>query len=313
VHMQLPSIVVAAQPPSPIPRPLDPEDTMNPRFRSPKGYPMPPSDEPKVYAAWLRALPAKDRKRVNDFCASDPYAWHMVCGGLGALHIPYPPYGIRVFAASPGDPKSHYASFDAWKRALTPAQRHLFERECSHGEDNPSNDLCGDNTPLVVAFDDQPVEFSAGGTFAFVPGSPDATDWPTAATPWIALDRDGDGKVTSGEELFGSATPTAGGTASNGFQALAELDANHDGRIDAADPAFAKLVLWTDRDGDQRSSADELAPLGDTIVSISLADQVVKRCDARGNCEGERASVVWRTAVGALRTGAVVDVYLPRR
>lgn len=291
----------------------DPETTMNLRFRSPKGYPMPPTDEPVAYAAWLRALPAKDRRRVNAYCATEPYSYRKLCGGLGALHIPYRPLGMRVFEDSPGDPKSYFASFEQWQHALTPAQRRVFERECSHGEDNPSNDLCGDNTPLVVAFDDQPVQFAAGGTFAFVPGAPDATDWPTPATPWIALDRDGDGAITSGAELFGSATPIAGGTASNGFEALAELDANHDGRIDAADPAFAKLLLWTDRNGDQRSSADELAPLGDTIVSISLANQLVKRCDARSNCEGERASLTWRAAGGELRTGTVVDVYLPRR
>jgi len=49
------------------------------------------------------------------------------------------------------------------------------------------------------------------------------------------------------------------------------------------------------------------------IVAISLADRSQPRCDARGNCEGERASITWRDARGALRTGAIVDVYLPRR
>jgi hypothetical protein len=181
-----------------------------------------------------------------------------------------------------------------------------------HGESSPSNDLCGDNTPLVVAFDDQRVELTTGGRFAFRPGSPTATDWPTAVTPWIALDRDGDGRITSGAELFGSDTVLPSGAhASNGFEALAALDGNHDGRIDAADPTFAALVLWSDRNADQRSTPDELSPLSDQIVSISLANRRDVHCDARDNCEGERAAFVNRA--DSSRSGSVIDVYLPRR
>jgi hypothetical protein len=286
---------------------------MNERFRSPKGYPLPPSDEPKSYAAWLRALPRADQKRIQTYCAANPYAYRRVCGGLGPTHIPYPPLGMRVFASRPGDPKSWFASFDAWQHALTRAQTRIYERECSHGEDNPSNDLCGDNTPLVIVFGDAPVQFTTGGRFAFAPGRADATDWPTAATPWLALDRDGDGAITSGAELFGSATVLSSGTtAGNGFEALAELDANHDGVIDSRDPAFASLVLWTDRDHDQRSSPGELAPAGTMLVRISLDDHREPRCDPRGNCEGERAPLAWRDGRGE-HDGAVVDVYLPRR
>ena len=152
-----------------------------------------------------------------------------------------------------------------------------------------------DNTPLVVAFDDAPVAFARDGAFAFERGAPVATDLPTAATPWIALDRDHDGTIDSGAELFGSNTRGADGRAAvNGFAALADLDANHDGVIDARDPGFAALVLWADRDGDGRSSPAELVPLASVIVSISLADHVEARCDARGNCEGERAALTWR-------------------
>jgi hypothetical protein len=164
---------------------------------------------------------------------------------------------------------------------------------------------------LVVAFDDEVVQFETGAAqFAFHPGVPVTTDWPSAATPWIALDRDGDGAITSGAELFGDATE--GVQARNGFEALASLDANHDGVIDHRDPAFAKLVLWSDRDGDRRSAPSELQPLAERIVSIPLAHVVVSRC-ANGNCEGERAAITWRAPSGQLRSGAVIDVYLRRR
>jgi hypothetical protein len=171
-------------------------------------------------------------------------------------------------------------------------------------------------TPLVVAFDGQPIDFAPAGhdRFAFVPSEPAETDWPTAVTPWIALDLDGDGAITSGAELFGSSTVLANGArASNGFVALAALDANGDGVLDTRDPMFSRLVLWTDRNGDHRSTPDELSPLSSKVTSISLAFTSDPRCNQRDDCEGERATLHWRDAFGADHAGVVVDVYLPRR
>jgi hypothetical protein len=171
-------------------------------------------------------------------------------------------------------------------------------------------------TPLVVAFDRQPIEFAPAGLdrFAFVPGAPAATDWPTAATPWIALDLDGDGTISSGAELFGSSTVLDGGTrAHDGFAALAALDANGDGVLDARDPMFGRLVLWSDRNGDHRSSPDELTPLASVVTAISLVSTLDPRCNARDDCEGQRATLRSRDAFGSDHVGAVVDVYIPQR
>jgi hypothetical protein len=180
-----------------------------------------------------------------------------------------------------------------------------MERHCTQVYGPPH----GCNTPLVVAFDSEPIAFRTdAAAFAFH-GAPVATDWPTAATPWLALDRNGDGVIDRGDELFGDAVPGA----RNGFEALAQLDANHDGTIDARDPAFAALVLWADRDGDRRGTTDELTPLASVVTAIPLASTRDVRCDSRGDCEGERGSMHWRDATGAAHTGAVVDVYLPTR
>ncbi len=171
------------------------------------------------------------------------------------------------------------------------------------------------NTPLVVSFDDAAVPLVAADAhrFAFHAGEPVASAWPTAAPPWLALDRDGDGWITSGAELFGDAAPAAGGgLARDGFAALAALDANRDGVLVARDPAFAQLVLWSDRDGDHRSSPDELVPLSSRVDAISLAPAGEPRCDADGNCESGRAAVRWHDAAG-VHAGAVVDVYLSSR
>lgn len=62
-------------------------------------------------------------------------------------------------------------------------------------------------TPLVVSFDGAPIEFTPAVAAAFdlsPNGTCQSSDWPTA--PWLALDRDGDGSIRDGSELFGSAT-----------------------------------------------------------------------------------------------------------
>ena len=311
-----PGISAYAEPP-----PIAQERTITPRppvradaSTTPPGeLPLPPSDEPKEYAEWLASQPRGIRARIAATCRAKPLSYQHVCGGIGPLHIPYAPMP-RARAWQEGDPKSVFASYEDWNASLSRQQLRYIDRECQGGEDRPSSDLCGDNTPLVVAFEGQPIVFTRGGTFAFQPGAPTASDFPTATTPWIALDRNHDGVIDSGAELFGSDTVLPGGTtAANGFYALAALDDNHDGTIDARDPAFASLVLWADRDGDRTSAPDELTPLSASIVSISLANTLDPRCDARHNCEGERAMFTWRDASGARHDGAVVDVYLPRR
>jgi len=298
----------------PLPPPPDPElvpptpqqPACVPQARRYKGIPIPPSVYPKKYMPWFDSLCAEDRDKVDTFCQQHPLDFQMICGGIGPLHITYPPYPrARMYGESEFPPNVVviYRSLDVWQKSLTADQKTYIEENCAGGEDRPSSDLCGDNTPLVIAFANQPIVFVADGTY----------DYPTAATPWLVLDRDGNGTIDGAHELFGSSTVLADGShAMNGFVALAELDDNHDGKIDAADPAFAKLQLWADHDRDRRGVGEELTTAATSIVFISLDNQVDLRCDERRNCEGERATIVWRDASGS-HTGSVVDVYLPRR
>lgn len=173
-----------------------------------------------------------------------------------------------------------------------------------------------EGTPLVLSFDGAEPSYVADPLRAFdldVVGACLATDWPSAATPWLALDRDGDGTIVDGRELFGSGTRLADGRrASHGFAALAELDGDGDGRITADDPRFAELRVWRDDDGDRRGVAGELLPLAAFgVLAIELEHDVAASCDARGNCGIERGRFTYVAAGGAVTTGAVVDVHLP--
>ncbi len=184
-----------------------------------------------------------------------------------------------------------------------------WDPPCPQSSSNNSN-----GTPLVLVFDGAPVDYSAakGATFdLFGANASVVNDWPTSKTPWLALDRDGNGRIDDGSELFGSLTRLETGVrARHGFEALAELDENHDGVVDANDPAFAKLVVWRDANDDRSSVASELTPANESVVQISLAYRNDPRCTAAGNCEIERARFVYRDARGEQRTGEVVDVHL---
>lgn len=185
------------------------------------------------------------------------------------------------------------------------------------GEEEPCTtrwNTWGCNTPLLLSFDGAPVEFVADDKHGFTLNATGSqvTDWPSARTPWLALDRDNNGRIDDGSELFGSMTLRGNGTrAANGFEALRELDTDGDGRVTQADPAFARLLVWTDRDGDRVSSAAEITSVSTWgVISIDLHDTVEPHCDARGNCEVERAAYHYRDSAGVERLGVVIDVHL---
>ncbi len=102
-----------------------------------------------------------------------------------------------------------------------------------------------------------------------------ATGWIKADDGILVLDRNGNGTIDSGRELFGDNTllttgAYAGLHAANGFQALADLDTNADKKVDSADAAYAQLRVWQDTNQDGISQAGELKTLSQLgIASIS--------------------------------------------
>lgn len=176
----------------------------------------------------------------------------------------------------------------------------------------PPNDLSS-STPLVLSFERAPVRFThPNGSFDLVGREQSVeTDWVSAATPWLAIDRDGNGRIDDGSELFGSMTRLPDGRrAEHGFAALASLDENADGRINAADSGFASLLLWRDENQDRRSQRDELSSVTEAgIVAIELGFQRDRRCVGTA-CEVERATFEFaRGSEQRVLQGAVVDVH----
>ena len=118
--------------------------------------------------------------------------------------------------------------------------------------------------------------------------------WTDTEDGFLALDRDGSGRIENGGELFGDRVTLKDGTTSaSGFEALAELDTNKDGQIDAADEDFDKLLVWIDANHNGTSEADELKSLSfHGIISISLSHRETSITDEKtGVLNAETADV----------------------
>ncbi len=95
-----------------------------------------------------------------------------------------------------------------------------------------------------------------------------ATGWIAPDDGFLVYDRNGNGVIDNGTELFGDNTAlNAGGTAANGFEALADFDTNADGVVDVNDANFAGLRIWQDINSDGISQADELLTLAQAGVA----------------------------------------------
>ena len=119
-----------------------------------------------------------------------------------------------------------------------------------------------------------------------------ATGWVGKDDGFLVYDRNGDGVVNDGSELFGDNTLLKNGErATNGYQALADLDDNGDGKVDAADSAFAKLRVWRDLNQDGISQEGELLTLNEAKVkALNLANQNSNRDLGNGNSLAEEGT-----------------------
>jgi hypothetical protein len=147
-------------------------------------------------------------------------------------------------------------------------------------------DSAGDGFALTDATDGVNFDLSADGNIEHI-------SWTRAGSDdaFLALDRDRNGTIDDGSELFGNFTaqPPAPPGARNGFLALAEFDkseqgGNNDGVISSQDMIFDQLLLWRDASHNGISEPDELQKLSASkVTKIDLSYKESSRTDEHGN------------------------------
>ena len=168
--------------------------------------------------------------------------------------------------------------------------------------------------PLVLDLDGDGIETLGQQAVTYFDhdgnGFAELTGWVRGDDGFLVFDRNGDGRINDGREMFGDQTVLASGAvAANGLQALSEWDlaangGNADGMIDAGDAVWSSLRVWRDVDSDGFSDSGELfAAVKGAIMAFSrslaqsLAPEVRVNCLCPGwirTAWAEQASDYWQ-------------------
>lgn len=182
----------------------------------------------------------------------------------------------------------------------------VAQNSCFENGGEWSDVYCACTSPIVidVAGDGFNLTSAASGVSFDITsdGAPDRISWTAADADdaWLVLDRNGNGLIDNGQELFGSFAPQPAppkGEMKNGFVALRLYDwkgygGNEDGMIDRRDRLFQSLRLWQDRNHNGVSEREELHALPELgVESISLDYRESRRRDGAGNVFRYRAKV----------------------
>lgn len=133
--------------------------------------------------------------------------------------------------------------------------------------------ICNENPVIIATGNAQNYSFTkkADGVLFDIDadGVLDQVAWtePDSEVAFLAIDRNGNGIIDNGSELFGNHT-LAG--SKNGFAALRNMVGNGDGKVSQKDALFANLLLWHDRNHNGISEPVELTHASELLEAIGL-------------------------------------------
>ncbi|WP_316206865.1 calcium-binding protein, partial [Bradyrhizobium sp. SZCCHNR2017] len=177
----------------------------------------------------------------------------------------------------------------------------------------------GRKDPLVLDLDGNGISFTiqeaSNASFDIdKDGFAEPVGWIGGNDGFLVRDLNGNGKIDDVGEMFGNDT-------TSGFQQLASLDGNHDGKVNALDnglvdfngdgvvdssDTFGSLKLWVDANENGQTDAGELKSLADyNIVSISTG---ATKSDVNDGADKISETGTFERADGT--TGTAADVQL---
>ena len=154
------------------------------------------------------------------------------------------------------------------------------------------NDMTWDAaiTPIVLDLNGDGIhtiarENSLGSFDLLGNGQPIQSGWLSGNDGFLAVDRNGNGRIDDISELFGGSAKGAG------FAKLAAYDSNGDGVVNADDAGFADLRIWRDANGNHQTDAGELMTLTQAgLSSLKVSYSELPFLDANDNLHLERSS-----------------------
>jgi hypothetical protein len=183
-----------------------------------------------------------------------------------------------------------------------------------------------ENCPVILDLDENGFHLSGpGDPVSFdinADGIPNSIAWTLRGEndAFLCLDRNHNGKIDDGSELFGYATPLrSGAPAQIGYRALAEFDdpvsgGNGNGKIDAADSIFHGLCVWIDRNHDGVSQPEELYALDQVgIVALGYNYKSLRLVDSYGNVFRYVSQVETRGPAGRVTSWPTFDIVFAER
>lgn len=168
----------------------------------------------------------------------------------------------------------NYATDNDYLGETTPVAR-SFTFDLSGSSTSTTILLTSISDPIVLDLGGDGFDFSQTVTFDLTPdGAPEQLSWAGPEDGILVVDADGSGLIENGTEVL---SPDFGdGGFGDSLEALASLDSNGDGMIDAQDEAFEDILVWVDANSDGISQEGELSSLSDHgVVAIDLNAQAV--------------------------------------
>lgn len=166
-----------------------------------------------------------------------------------------------------------------------------------------AGDAARTKDPLVINFGGTAAQLTAT-KFAFdidSDGTKDQISFTGSGSGFLALDRNTDGRINDGSELFGTQS-------GNGFADLAKYDSDSNHWIDANDAVFSRLRIWS-RDASGKDTLATLAQAGIGALSLSSSPTPFSIKSASNDTLGQvRSSGIYLNENGSAGTLQQVDL-----